>query len=947
MYDYVYSPGHSIAGDTDTAETEEQLTEPSTPSSSYHPTPDLHGSVFSDLCDNGVPPPIINGQAPRPRSATIPDMLVTVPSYDTSALPPQSSTDNLLSPKMSTSLPRQPFTLPNEKEPPPLPPRDMGTLKKNKTTTQSQPFLENVVKQPGTLKREAEARRLSNSMDCLLLPEDDAENSQSGNSFNKLEAEPYLRPSDIKKVMGVSTQSSTTTAAARNTSVFMSMRVSGRSRPQLPNFQNSTDGPDSVKRSKSFERGHKRSQSNPFTLDLLMDGAVLPPELPPRNTEHPAPPVPARRSPQHRASRSPPPLPPPGPSTITVEETFESSLEFGNPGGGGGGGGRISLPGGRISRARSPQAVVRDLKEHTFKEVEEDNISTISGPFEEIDFDRSSMATEHSVNTGGMVRDSSSHTLPSQKQDDDENDQYARIEDVTQQYIAMAPAPVNIKGATLPAQRVSYLSGDDLEEEGEGTGKRAKSMSQAAPPPPTTPKKDPGVITRTMRRFRKQKTEPIVRESTDSPSPPPPNTSSNSISSSILASPNRHSLPRPLPPSPTKGVKGQFLRKHSNNGSGSNIYETIDEDLLNRVINGRPRWQGSTKYDTVKQGLALPVDPAMWPKYLEVIHKFFSLPEIQTKWVEVVREVMPDEDAEDIPPPYYNTAAEASEKEEGGGEKKNTLSRIQSTSSHQDDDQIPVHVPAPSVSPLLQSTPGPLMRGSHLVPSPHSPFQTPRHHQIMMKAVATSGGGGSPQLINSPIIVQRQASRDNLIEIMNQQLRHDDDSSDSETDSDEEAGMEEEEEGGEASSDSDSTDYDSDAEEAPLPMSELPSGRAGLVAPHAIIDNRAMVITPHTDLDEALGAHNSVSTDSDHIEADPVIKSPRSTSVEGLDHTHEEGVGIIEDHCVLPSQFLSKLHQKQQSISEIKTGAGGTRSLSDSGISNQNYEENNQSETEC
>lgn len=935
MYDYVYSPGHSIAGDTDTAETEEQLTEPSTPSSSYHPTPDLHGSVLSDLCDNGAPPSIANAVSPRPQSATIPDMLVTVPSYDISTLPSRSSTDNLLSPKMSTSLPRQPFTLPNEKEPPPLPPRDMGTLKKNKTTTQSQPFLDNVVKQPGTLKREAEVRRLSNSMDCLLLPEDDSETSQSGNSFNKLEAEPYLRPSDVMKVMGVATQAAT--AAARNSSIFMSMRVSGRSRPQLPAFQDSTEGLDSMKRSKSFERGHKRSQSNPFTLDMLVDGTALPPELPPRNTEHPAPPVPSRRSPQHRASRSPPPLPPPVPSTITVEETFESSLEFGGtvPGG------RISLTGGRVSRGRSPQAVVRDLKEHTFKEVEEDNISTISGPFEEIDFDRSSMATEHSI-SAGMARDSSSHTLPSQKQEDDENDQYARIEDVTQQYIAMAPAPANVKGATLPAQRMSYLSGDDLEEEGEGSGKRAKSMSQAAPPPPATPKKDAGVITRTMRRFRKQKTEPIVRESTDSPSPPP--TSSNSISSSLLASPNRHSLPRPLPPSPTKGVKGQFLRKHSS-GSGSNIYETIDEELLNKVINRRPKRQSSMKYDTVKQGLALPVDPSMWPKYLEVIHKFFSLPEIQSKWVETVREIMPGEDAEDVPPPYYNTAAEASEKEEGEGEeKKNPLSRIQSTSSHQEDDQIPIHVPAPSLSPLLQSTPG-LMRSSPLVASPHSPFQTPRHHQVMMKAVGASGGGGSPRLVNSPIVVQRQSSRDDLIEMMNQQLRHDEDSSDSDTDSDEEAGMEEEEDGGEASSDSDSTDYDSDIEDVQIPPSELPSSRVGLVAPHADLDNRALV-TPHTDLDEALGVHNSISTDSDHIEADPIVKSPHSTSIEEINHTHEEGLGVVEDHCVKPSQFLSRLHEKQ-SVSDIKTGAGGTRSLSDSGISNQNYEENNQSETEC
>ena len=574
----------------------------------------------------------------------------------------------------------------------------------------------------------------------------------------------------------------------------------------------------------------------------------------------------------------------------------------------------MSLQGGRISRARSPQAVVRELKEHTFNTVEEDNISTISGPFEEIDLDQSSMATEHSVNAG-IMRDTSTHTLPSQKEDnveDDENDQYARIEDVTQQYIAMAPAPANVKGATLPAQRVSYLSGDDLEEE-EGSGKRAKSMSQTAAPP-TTPKKDAGVIARTVRRFRKQRTEPIVRESTDSPSPPPNNVSS-SISSSMLASPNRHSLPRPLPPSPTKGVKGQFnssLHKQSN-GSGSNIYETIDEDLLNRVKNGRPRRQGSTKYDTVKQGLGLPVDPAMWPKYLEVVQKFFSLPEIQAKWVETVREIMPDEDAEDIPPPYYNTAV--TEKEEMASEQKDTLSRIKSTSSIQDDDQIPIHLSqTDSSSPMLQS-----VAGAPLVVSPQSPFRSPRQHQVMIKAVA----GGSP-LTNSPL-VKRQASRDGLIEMMNQQLRHNQESSDSETDSDEEAGMEDEEEG---SSDSDLTDCDSDIEQTHLQPNELP--------------NRAMM-TPHTDLDEALGVRNSISTDSDHIEADPVIKSPQSASVEELDQTQELGMVVVEDHCVKPSQFLSKFHQNQ-SVSEVKTGA---RSLSDSGISNQNYEENNQSETEC
>lgn len=896
MYDYVYSPGHSISGDTENGDAEE-LTEPSTPSS--HPTPDINGSVLSGLCDNGTPTTSV--LSPRPRSATVPDMLVTTPSCDTSTPPSQQTSKDVLSSKMSTSLPRQPFAFANEKEPPPLPPRDtaaMGTLKKNKGTTQSQPFLENTAKLPKTLKREREVRRLSNSMDCLLLPEEDGEISHSGNSFSKLEAEPYLRPSDVMRVMGGDAPPTN-----RNSSLFMSMRVSGKSRPLLPTFQDSIDSPESMKRSKSFERGHKRSQSNPFILDLLVGGAI-PPELPPRNMDL----APSRRSPQHRASRSPPPLAPPG-----TEETFESSLEFGSTMSGG----RVSVVS-RISRTRSPQAVVRDLKEHTFNgNTEEDNVSTISGPFEEIDTDKPSNVADPSHGVG-MVRDISSHTLPSQhgKDDDDENDQYARIEDITrdQQYIAMAPAPASVKGATLPAQRGSYLSGDDLEEEEGGGGKRAKSMSQATAPP--TPKKDAGVLARTVRRFRKQRTEPMVRESTDSPSPPPPPSHgfASSISTSVLASPNRHTLPRPLPPSPTKGIKPQFnaaTRKQSSGLGGSNIYETIDEELFNKVM-GKPRRQGSTKDDGGKGGLPLPVSPAMMPKYLQLVQKFFSIPEIQAKWVETVREVMPEEDAEDIPPPYYNTTADKE------AEQRHTLSRIVSGSGHHDDDQIPIVVPQDSATPLIPSLPG-----GNLVSSPLSPFQSPRHAVV----IKTTGGNGSP--VTSSPLVKRQASRDGLIELMNQQLHHQE-SSDSETDSDEEPGDEEEE----GSSDSESSDSDIEHQHH-QPTTVNHTNHVNHITRISHSDH-----IDHTDLDEALVMRNSMSTDSDHIETDPIIKSPQSASIEQLE-LGEKGVGVVEDHCVKPSQFLHKKHHKFSS--DLKVG-GGSRTLSDSGISNQ---DNNQSETEC
>lgn len=891
MYDYVYSPGHSVSGDTENCDTEE-LTEPSTPSS--HPTPDINGSILSGICENGTAATATATADPRPRSATVPEMLVTMPSYDTSTLPPKQTSD-VLSPKMSTSLPRQPFVFANEKEPPPLPPRDtaaMGTLKKNKT--QSQPFLENTTKPRGTLKRESEVRRLSNSMDCLLLPEEDSETSQSGTSFNKLEAEPYLRPSEVKRMMD---------RDDRNASIFMSMRVSGKSRPVLPTFQNSVDSPESMKRSRSFERGHKRSQSNPFILDLLISKAV-PPELPPRNTDLP-PPVPSRRSPQHRSSRSPPPLPPTG-----NDETFESSLEFGNTGG------RVSVVS-RISRTRSPQAVVRDLKEHTFNtNTDEDNISTISGPFEEIDAEKPSSVGDQSLG-GGIARDISSHTLPSQQvneeDDDDDNDQYARIEDITkdQQYIAMAPAPANVKGATLPAQKGSYLSGDDFEEEEGGGVKRGRSQSQATAPP--TPKKDSGVLARTVRRFRKQRTEPTVRESTDSPSPPPP--PAHNFSSSILSSPNRHTLPRPLPPSPTKGTKAHFntaSRKQSS-GPGSNIYETIDEDLLSRVM-GKQRRQMTTKDDSLKASLALPVSPSMMSQYLQVVQKFFSLPEIQEKWVETVREIMPDEDAEDIPPPYYNTTSEKV------GQQQHNLSHIKSRSGHHDDEQIPVVVPQGSSTPLSESLPP---SSNSLVLSPSSPFQSPRH------AMMVKTGAGSSSITNSPL-VKRQASRDGLIELINQQLRHQE-SSDSETDSDEEAGVEE-------SSDSESSD--SDIEQSEQLQHHKPTTADNIDRTDHFADTNHITHTDQTDLDEALGMRNSMSTDSDHIETDPIVKFPQSVSVEELE-IGEKGEGMIEDLGVQPLHSPSKIDQK--SGGDLKV-ASGSRTLSDSGISNQ---ENVQSETEC
>ena len=328
---------------------------------------------------------------------------------------------------------------------------------------------------------------------------------------------------------------------------------------------------------------------------------------------------------------------------------------------------------------------------------------------------------------------------------------------------------------------------------------------------------------------------------------------------------------------------------------------------------GRQRRQVTTKDDSLKASLALPVSPSMMSRYLQVVQKFFSLPEIQAKWVETVREIMPDEDAEDIPPPYYNTGSEKDEQQ-------HNLSHIKSGSSHHDDEQIPVVVPQGSSTPLNESLPA---STNSLALSPSSPFQSPRHAMM----VKTGAGGSS---ITSSPLVKRQASRDGLIELINQQLRHQE-SSDSETDSDEEAGVEE-------SSDSESSD--SDIEQSEELQHHKPTTADNIDNTDRLAHTNHITHTDQTDLDEALGMRNSMSTDSDHIETDPIAKFPQSMSVEELE-TGEKGVGVIEDHSVQPSHFPSKVDQK--SGGDLKV-ASGSRTLSDSGISNQ---ENVQSETEC
>ena len=809
--------------------------------------------------------------------------------------------------------------------PPPLPPRDadFNTLRKSEHTA-SQPFLDGTAKLPGTLKRDGEASRLSSSMDCLLVPEDDQlQRTPSGGSYQLAEAEPYLQPLEVLKEANLPLPQRAD-SDNRNSSIFMSVRVVGsKSRPSIPQFDEPPQSP-LLTRSKSV-RGHKRSRSNPWILEnlhrpsitsLQSDSSEVPPPVPPRNT------------PKHRPSKTPPPS-----LLEDCKSPIESSLDFSKDAH------HRTLPPPlppppSTSLTRSPKDIVRKLKEHSQRCDDDDALSDISGPFEEID-DAEKRLTEVSILEATMLfadrtcspsesslaastlskREISASTLPRAEDDDDDSSfsHYAEIGEI-QQYIAMAPLELGV-AATLP-QLKSHTDGEEPE-----TKRHSKSMSQVGMP--STPKKEMPVnvsapILPWKRKWKKpHRTEPPISESLESSPPPPP---SHAINSHTLPSPYKRRKgqsatilePRPLPPSPTKGLRGASDKLSKKVSSGSNIYEVIDEDLINKV---KGTW-------------APPVDPEFWTQYLEVVQKFFSDPEIREKWADTVKSVMTELDYEDILPPYYTVSPSFAEEEEEEEEEEGHHSPVSSSSS-------PVVVGAQSrrssafskVSSASSSPRSKDKADDERIPiicsaSPHlTPVSSPPFSMRLVPTQQQPSPLSKPR--TSALAIKRTPSREDVIEMMNKHLLNENSSSDSE-DSD--------------SSDSDSDSESDSGEEAPVVEKRPP--------PPPVIKPKPKRPPRHvTDLDAAIRMRNSVSTDSDLVETDSaiVVQSPQSTSLEEVNSSEQSSCvpspPSHEESNVKPSRLFQK--RREETLSKRS---------SDSGISNchsQNLEDVFNNTSEC
>ena len=807
-------------------------------------------------------------------------------------------------------------------------------LSKYDPTVLSQPFLDGEARPIGTTKREGELRRLSSSMDCLLLPEEDDGARKS--SFSRLQAEPYLHPRDVMKVLGTLPPLPpllplpATPRRDGQSSIFRSMRWAGtQPRPRLPQLD-SSDSP-TVARSGSMKvRGHRRTRSDHLVLEQLDSIPPTPPPrditllpaIPPRDTNV-WPPIPPKHALPSRVT-------PPPSSGSSVKSPIESSLDFPQAGKDGF---RRLIP------AKSPR-LSRNGEDN------EDNMSDVSGPFEEIsDVDRSTNELEESseltfkslLERAGTPSDRSSlsnrtYTMPTVGDDDD----YARIEEY-QQYMPMASVtvPANRRG-TFPLA----IGGNELEEE-HGVKKhipKVASLTQLRDAP--TKKELPSNISApalaawgkfsSIWKKQQMSTDGSLREVMESPSPPP---SQSYMHASTLPSPYRKKMrsplpdkQRPLPPSPKKPIRDGLVRRISGNDT-SNIYEVIDEDLVNRVT-GRKTSSG------MGHKWAPPVDPLNMGKYLEAVQTFFSIPEIHKKWVETVSLVIPDEDPKDYPPPFYhprsedkepNTAQIQGEPVAAKPESDTPAGLVQehkqlSPRSESDDDQIAIHLPNSDTAPNLAK---PL--GTPLQQLKHSPFPSPH--------VAR----------NSPHLVKKVASRDNIIEQLNRQLRGD---SDSDTDEDD---------------DSDDSDTDSDSDSDMDQVTDYQ--HRSLVHPHRTNDHteeieiltsdQASALTvksdpiQHTDLDVALShLRTSISTDSDLVEADSVAKSPLLSNTEDVNRyfTSSNEVTVTG----YSTDMLSAVPRREKRKGEL---SNGPRKLSDSGISNchsQTFEdEQNNEESEC
>ena len=607
---------------------------------------------------------------------------------------------------------------------PPLPPQ--GSMRRGGgggggggiNTSQSH-YVLNVPESPS--RRTASLRKnqklASNSINTFSTPIVTDTSSSEDAEINHLNAEPYLKPLEVKQMLRTLSPLLDTSDSNK----FLSVRESKpTSRPPLP-MQHSAgviSGTLRLTRQSSLNKsGHRRTASNPWVLEGKRggEGSFFP--LPP--------PVPPRGFPKYRSRKSPPSPAHEG------GRMLESSLDF------------------SLSNRRSVASAVTSPAHNTpthsnYEDI--DNVSMISGPFEEIS-DNLDSPVPRSITPNLIEARSPSSTATAQPQVASD---YEKIED----YITMGPS-------------AAFLAKKEV----------AKSREKSKSPKPKQK-------TSTM---PKSSSKDKIKTAIPNAAPTSPTLLSRRHFSSTLDT--RHqpkkattvSSIRPLPPSPIKGVKG--IKRL--NSSDSNIYETIDEELLNQ-IRPRTRRKSSNLFHWVP-----PVAPQHQMQYMVILRKFFTTPDVQALWLKTVQDVVPEDYVKSFPLPFSKNKEKESDKKDF------------SPSEEKEAEEVGDRKPSPKESPV--SAPRSIVQSRHLkqdsndqyiLVQPRTTFTATGTTTLPLHTQNDNGGGSRGA---SPLPgMKKLKSQEDLIEMLNWRAFEQGYSSESDTSNSEASDSEaESEEGGE------------------------------------------------------------------------------------------------------------------------------------------------------
>ena len=625
------------------------------------------------------------------------------------------------------------------------PPKANGALLPG--TRHSEPLLDEIAPPlpPPLLLRRSLDRRISNSMDALPTLSK-VGNEQSSESIDVLNAEPYLQPMEVQMVMHTLPRSHKIPESTSYHSLMGDAQSTGRK--QQPVRMSAIEISESSMQDSLGRFGHRRTASNPWVLDGSQE-CPLPTNFPQCPVTTLPPPVPRREF--HCASRSPPQL------SSSALDPQESSLDFPHDS-------RRSV----VSASLSPN-LTEDTSQPHYADIDEmDNVSTVSGPFEEIsdDPDSSNDTVEKSREaksdkSKGATNAAKSPANVVKRKSSGLNSDYEKIEE----YVTMAPS--------APLTRRSMIVPDTP-----NPSERAQKKTAATPLKAKKPK-----------GWSRQNTDSVIPDAATvrSSSPPLFPTCRSTVLDSYGSPRRTLSSARPLPPSPSKSTSTSSPAKRvasRNSSSGSNIYETIDEELLNRVY-PRRRGSGLPKW-------APPVEPKHYAQYMVILRKFFTDPHIISAWERTVKEIIPGGDIATYLPPYSNAAA------------SNKATKKLGPS---------VEVPQPRGG-SADSTPRLVHQISHVRESSNDQYILPVLNPHAGKPQSSStpatpalqrgrdGGtppqaGGSVALARAQFASRRPPSREDLIEMLNMSAFNQGDSSESESSESDEETEGEREEGGE------------------------------------------------------------------------------------------------------------------------------------------------------